>query len=123
MTQTKINPSNIDINEVKLYVEVKEEGPLLARVILQYKDMKIKGFRITKSDYENRFGDKLWLQAPSYRTGNYYHPMFFLETEESWKALEEKIFNAYKEARKEYYKNKFDINVSDDLDVDYIPFN
>ena len=108
----KNNPSNININEVTYTIKIKDEGDLKATLILQYKDLKIKGFRIVRSpkDLENKYGEKLWLQVPSYRAGNFYHKMFFLENEESWKILEKRIYDDYHKKYDEYYKKKFGLN-------------
>jgi len=121
-----LNPSNIDINEVSHVIKIKDEGKLRATLILQYKDLKIKGFRIVRSKYENN-EQELWLQVPSYFAGGRYHKMFFLENEESWKILETRVFKSYKEEYDKYYKKKFGLphakvdELEEETSIDDIP--
>lgn len=105
----KNNTSNININEVTYAIKIKDEGDLRATLVLQYRDLKIKGFRIVRSKYKNN-GQELWLQVPSYRAGNFYHKMFFLENEKHWKTLEARILKDYQEASDKYNKKKFGLN-------------
>lgn len=120
--------SNTSINEYTCHIKIKDEGDLKATVILQYKDIKIKGFRIVRSKYENN-DQNLWLQVPSYRAGNFYHKMFFLDNEESWKVLEAKILKEYEAKYDEYYQKKFGVKFTkhkeedvEEINVDDIKF-
>lgn len=122
----KNKDENSSINDYKFIFKIKDEGDLKATVILQYKDIKIKGFRIVRSKYDNN-DQNLWLQVPSYRTGNLYHKMFFIDNDETWKQLEEKILDAYKKESEKYYKKKFGLNhqeiaepnISDDENIPF----
>jgi hypothetical protein len=107
-------PSNIDIDEVKFIVKIREEGDLVATAIFEYRNLKIKGFRVVRSKFENEYGDKLWIQVPSYQTGRFFHKMFFLEdeTKQCWKNVEKKLLDEYKKKDKEYYSRKLGISDS-----------
>jgi len=107
---TKLNdPSNIDINEVKFAITIVEQGQLKAQAILQYKNLRIKGFRVVNSKYKNSNGDELWVQVPSYQLSGRFCKMFFIEgrDKEPWRQLEKKLLEAYKEKSEEFYHQKF----------------
>lgn len=121
----KNKESNTSINDYQFHIKIKDEGDLRAIVALQYKDIKIKGFRIVRSKYKNN-EQELWLQVPSYRTGNFYHKMFFVENENTWSEIEKKAFKVYKEEYDKYYKKKFGLKHHEvdveEMSVDDIPF-
>ena len=96
------NPSNIDINELKIELTMRKSGKCKATITLRYKNMEIKGFRITDSNFENSRGQNLWFQVPSYKTGAGWRPMFWLDDPEEWKKVEEKVWDIYEEKKKDY---------------------
>ncbi len=100
----------INIDEIKVKIKITEEKKLKAIISLDFGDFLVKGFRAMESDYENDYGDKLWLTPPSYRDGGgKYHPIFFIENKELWKKVEEKIWSEYKKKKEDHYKKQFDL--------------
>ncbi|MDD3284208.1 MAG: hypothetical protein PHZ07_01295 [Patescibacteria group bacterium] len=120
----KSDQNLINVNDVEVIIKIKDEGKLKATAILRYKNINIKGFRIMDSEYDNVFGDKIWIQPPSYFAGR-YQPMFFLEPKEEWKKMEEAIIIQFKKSQQEYYKKKFKVqdNSEEELEIENIKFN
>lgn len=101
----------IQIDDLKYHFKIVETEKLKAIVSIDFGDFKIKGFRISVSEYENERGEKLWTTPPSYRDGGgRYHPIFFLPNKELWKKIEGKLLDEYHKASEEYYKKRFDLD-------------
>lgn len=86
------------INNLKVVVKVTSSSEMAAMITLDFGWFKVKGFRVRKSEYQNRRGESLWLTPPAYQAGGGYHPIFFVERKENWEKLEDKIYDAFNEA-------------------------
>ena len=91
-------PPNINMSDVIIHVTPKNDAKLKATVILEYHGIKIKGFRVSNSIYENDDGQMLWVQPPSFNINGKYVPMVFIEDTEAWKLIEKKILQDYSTA-------------------------
>ncbi len=113
--------NTIDIERVNFIVKIKGEGKLRATAIMEYKNMRVKGFRIANSDFvDEDIDEKIWIQVPSFFAGK-YHDMFFLEPKEEWAKLKKKLYKEYLKADKEYYGKKF--KMEKEVDIDSIKFD
>ena len=113
----------INIDDIEVIIKIKGEGKLKATAILKQKNMSIKVFRIIDSEFENKSGDKIWVQPPSYHAGK-YHTMLYLEPKEEWTKIEERVIQQFKMSYDYYYMKK--LNVKDgevEIDIENINFN
>lgn len=124
MKNEKSKQDLINVDDIEVIIKIKDEGKLKATAILRYKNINIKGFRIMESEFDNDYGDKIWIQVPSYLAGGHYHVMFFLEPKEEWKKIEEVIIKQFKKNQEEYFNKKFKVKDVDkeSLDIENIPF-
>ena len=114
----------INVNELKFIVKIKEESKLKATAIMEYYNMRVKGFRIMNSEHiDEIIGGKIWIQVPAFLAGK-YHDMFFLEPKEEWNKFKKKLYEAYLEADKKYYNKRLNIKEKDEgIDIDSIKFD
>jgi len=92
---------------------------------MEYQNMRVKGFRITNSDYvDEDIGEKIWIQPPSFFAGK-YHDMFFLEPKEEWNKFKKKLYEEYLKADKEYYNKKLGIKdeEKEEINIENIKFD
>lgn len=91
-------PPNININDLKIHITPKEDKQLKATVMLEYHGIKMKGFRVSRSIFDND-GNSLWVQPPSFNIGGKWSPIIYFEDKESWKDIEQMILQQYQNAR------------------------
>jgi len=89
---------NIKIDEIEVQVKLSEKPNLRATAVLNLGDLTIKGFRLSPSEHENENlgNERLYLQPPSYRVGQGFQKVVFINDKEKWKGIEKKVFEAYK---------------------------
>lgn len=96
------------LEEVRIFIQIANNGKQLAKASLgfgRYK-LRVSGFRVMKSNYQNSQGDYLWIVPPSFerKDGTRHTPIFF--DKEAWKIIEKKICNAYKELESKSPENQ-----------------
>ena len=121
MKQEENNITNIDINQFKIGVEIKEEGKVLARVICTYKKLILKGYRVIRLDKPTEDGSKYWITPPCVYAYGKWRPQVVIDDEGIWKQLQKRIVEEYEKVTKEYYKNKFQIE-NKETEEESIPF-
>lgn len=91
----------IKMDEISIKIKLSDKDKLKAIATVDFGDITAKGFRLSVSEHksENLDGEKLYLQPPATRIGNYWHKTVWLNDKEKWKVLERKIFDKYKEER------------------------
>lgn len=98
---------NIDINHIRVKINLTKDTKLLATAIVEYGPFVIKGFRITDSKYVDEVGDKLWVQPPSYiNAEKKYSPLFFCEDKNLWNGIKKKVIEEYKKTNVLSEKNQ-----------------
>ena len=71
----------INIEDVKVSVKIINDPAVNEKAIvnLMIDQLKIKGFRIKTSQFTNKYGEKLWITPPSYKSKGKWCDTFFCE--------------------------------------------
>lgn len=73
------------------------KNKLIAIVNLDFEELKIKGFKLIKSQFENNLGSKLWLAPPTIKTGLKERPMFYYDDKECWGKICEQVYEEWEQ--------------------------
>lgn len=80
----------IEKSKVKIRFNGKDENLKATAQLIIAEYIEINGFRISLSKFEG-----VYVQPPSYNTGNRWQNSFWLTEKELWKELENKILEEY----------------------------
>jgi hypothetical protein len=88
----------INLDDIKVEIKLSSKEKLKATAVVNFGDFVVKGFRLSVSEHENENLDseKLWMQPPATRIGQFWHKIFWIDDKQKWKELERKIFDVYK---------------------------
>jgi len=111
----------ITINDITVKIKLLKSETILAQAtVILFDVWKEHGWKVLKSDRPHpKHQDCLWFQAPSYRLGNSWHEIVFIDDLELYEAVIEKIYNAYHLAKsKQPYQGEKDEGINpEDVDL------
>lgn len=88
----------INIDEIKVKFKFTDgASETLAIVTIEDNVVSLRGFRLMESKFENRRGDYLRIQPPTY--GKKYHLAVYFYNKDFWYKLEDKIFESYQKEK------------------------
>ena len=91
----------ITINDITVKIKLLKSETILAQAtVILFDVWKEHGWKVLKSDRPHpKFQDYLWFQAPSYTFMGKYWEIVFIDDNELYEAVIEKIYDAYCLAR------------------------
>lgn len=91
----------ITINDITVKIKLLKSKTILAQAtVILCDDWKMHGWKVLSSDrLHPKFQEPIWFQAPSYRLGNSWHEIVFIDNLKLYEAVIEKIYDAYCLAR------------------------
>lgn len=87
-----------DLKQLKISIKLNQKGDMLAQVELRYGPLRIFGYRVMRSEYE----DGLYVNPPSVRAGSTWLWLVRIDNPETWNKLQGMIKNAYLKEVKKY---------------------
>lgn len=89
----------IDLSNFDIHIKLNQKGDMLAQVELRYGSLRIFGYRVMRSQYED---DSLYINPPSVRAGSNWLWLVRIDNPEIWNKLQGMIKNAYLKEVKKY---------------------
>jgi len=91
----------IDVDQIIVKTTPCKKGRIVGTAKLQYLSLVIKFFTIREGNYENSFGNHLWVVPPSVKNPDgLYTSVIFFENVSIWKRIEAKIITDYLNTQK-----------------------
>ncbi|MDP4010079.1 MAG: hypothetical protein Q8P53_03835 [Candidatus Shapirobacteria bacterium] len=87
----------IDPDDVQVKIKLLNSSSTLAQVTLVLFDQwEEKGWRVSKTNYENlAFHDHIWIQPPSYKSGEKWNQIVFINNMRLYQEIYQKIYDMY----------------------------
>ena len=89
---------NIDPQDIKVKIKLlKDKGKILAQASITLFDSWTEhGWRIMKSEHLHAtLQEYIWIQSPSFKVGQEWKDMVFVDDLELYRKLQEKIYDSY----------------------------
>jgi len=93
-----MDKNTFDLDNLKIIIKLNQKGEMLAQVELKYDCLRIFGYRVMKS----RFEDGLYVNPPSIQAGSNWLWLVRIDNPEVWNQLQALIKNRYLEEVKKY---------------------
>jgi len=90
--------SSFNIGNLEVIIKLNQKGDMLAQVELKYDCLRIFGYRVMRS----RFEDGLYINPPSIQAGSNWLWLVRIDNPEVWNELQALIKNRYLEEVKKY---------------------
>jgi len=87
-----------DLENLEVIIKLNQKGDMLAQVELKYDCLRIFGYRVMRS----RFEDGLYVNPPSIQAGSNWLWLVRISNPEVWEQLQALIKNRYLEEVKKY---------------------
>jgi hypothetical protein len=93
-----MDTKNLDLENIEVIIKLNQKGDMLAQVELRYACLRIFGYRVMRSNYE----DGLYINPPSIRAGSTWLWLVRIDNPEVWNQLQALIKNRYLEEVKKF---------------------
>lgn len=93
-----MDKSTFDLDNLEIMIKLNQKGEMLAQVELKYDCLRIFGYRVMKS----RFEDGLYVNPPSIQAGSNWLWLVRIDNPEVWNQLQALIKNKYLGEVKKY---------------------
>jgi hypothetical protein len=93
-----MDKKNLDLENIEVIIKLNQKGDMLAQVELRYDCLRIFGYRVMRSNYE----DGLYINPPSIRAGSTWLWLVRIDNPEVWNQLQALIKNRYLEEVKKF---------------------
>lgn len=89
--------SYLNINDIKVKITLSEKEPMLARAtVIFFEVIETHGWRVMTSAHEHpQFGERLWIQAPSFKTFKNWKEIVYIPDKKTWELVNERIYDAF----------------------------
>ncbi len=110
----------ITIEDIEVSIKpIRNPRTILAQATLTFGNLiEIRGFTISKSQHIHpKFQEKVWIQPPKIQAGVYWVKLVFIQDENLWASIEEKIYDKF---RLKFGDTLTDEN-NEEINIDEIP--